>query len=566
MGEEQNNDSLVCVYCGTTENLVVDKRGAIYPRCYKCQPHHYALIREKSKKTMLEKYGVENASSLQSTKDKVKATNVERYGGFTFQSPELKKQVQKTLKNKYGVDNCSKIEEVKIKKRKRSQDVYGTDATFTSEQIKEKCKISLLEKYGVDNPLKSQEIKDKVRATNMGRYGGVAPACSEEVLAKMKDTMRDLYGVEYASQNEIIKKKIKHTQRNNTWENFCHFLSLRKITPLFSKEEYISSEIDFTFLCGVCDKTFIKNSTNACRVWCGCLSNRSLYEDQISDWLLSVDPTLVIEKNKRFQISSKNWYEIDIYLPDKNIGIDFHGLYWHSDEYKDKMYHQIKYRYFSDIGVKYIQVFENEWCSSSDIIKSIILNRLGIYTRKIPARKCQVKNITYSESQKFLIENHISGNCISSLRYGLFTNNELVSVMTLGPSRYSKDKTIELLRFCSLKGVSVVGGFSKLLKYAQNVIKSDIYSFVDLRLFDGHGYLACGFKYLSISDPNYYYFNLKDTPLRLESRLTYQKHKLHKVLLNFDPNKTEYENMIMNGYKRIFDAGNLKVVLEYRPV
>jgi len=40
----------------------------------------------------------------------------------------------------------------------------------------------------------------------------------------------------------------------------------------------------------------------------------------------------------------------------------------------------------------------------------------------------------------------------------------------------------------------------------------------------------------------------------------FQKHKLEKMLDTFNPNLTEFENMKMNGYDRIWDCGNVKFV------
>jgi hypothetical protein len=45
--------------------------------------------------------------------------------------------------------------------------------------------------------------------------------------------------------------------------------------------------------------------------------------------------------------------------------------------------------------------------------------------------------------------------------------------------------------------------------------------------------------------------------LILESRIKYQKHKLKDVLSIFDGEKTEYENMKNNGFRRIYDCGNM---------
>lgn len=66
---------------------------------------------------------------------------------------------------------------------------------------------------------------------------------------------------------------------------------------------------------------------------------------------------------------------------------------------------------------------------------------------------------------------------------------------------------------------------------------------------------------MKLTTPNYFYF--KQSPYEIGSRISYQKHKLHAKLPLFDESKTEYENMKANGYKRVFDASNLKVIKKY---
>jgi len=56
--------------------------------------------------------------------------------------------------------------------------------------------------------------------------------------------------------------------------------------------------------------------------------------------------------------------------------------------------------------------------------------------------------------------------------------------------------------------------------------------------------------------------NIKNMNLDIEHRSNYQKHKLKKILKIFDEHLTEYQNMVNNGYLRVFDAGNLVMVYE----
>ena len=99
-----------------------------------------------------------------------------------------------------------------------------------------------------------------------------------------------------------------------------------------------------------------------------------------------------------------------------------------------------------------------------------------------------------------------------------------------------------------------MGGLSKLLKYViRSYPNKTIMSYADVKFGIGIGYKRCGFNYIGVTDPGYSYFK---NGIKY-SRQQFQKHKLHKMLINFDPSMTEWENMQINGYDRIWDCGNI---------
>lgn len=301
---------------------------------------------------------------------------------------------------------------------------------------------------------------------------------------------------------------------------------------------------------------------NTQSVICSCRKTRSKYEIEISDWLKSLNISNIIT-HKWLAEGKKSKLECDIYLPEyNNFGIEFHGLWWHCDSVKpEPTYHQNKYLYFKKHNINIIQIFENEWLTKQEIVKSIIKNRLKL-NQKVPARKCELKEVSYFESQDFLYKNHLQGKCAGKTNIGLYYKNELVALGVFSTSRFQKENAIELLRFCNKINITVVGGFQRILKYYVNAYKPNkIISFCDLRYFDGSGYIKNGFTLVKITQPDYFYF--KDGSYTLEHRTKYQKHKLKDLLAVFNSEYTEYENMIINKYRRIFDAGNLK--LEYTP-
>lgn len=213
-----------------------------------------------------------------------------------------------------------------------------------------------------------------------------------------------------------------------------------------------------------------------------------------------------------------------------------------------------KSEYCRDNSIRLIHIFEYEWLDKEDILKSLISSALGIYEKRIFARKCEVRTTKSSDIRAFLEENHMQGYVGSSDIAGLYYNDELVQVLTFGKNRFKKNE-VELLRMCTKKNTQVIGGFSKLLKHQSH---DKFVSYVDLSKYNAQGYLENGFNLLSQSGANYKY--CKDN-ITL-NRISAQKHKLASLLGDkFDANKTERENMIDAGWLQVYDCGNLK--LEY---
>ena len=188
-------------------------------------------------------------------------------------------------------------------------------------------------------------------------------------------------------------------------------------------------------------------------------------------------------------------------------------------------------------------------------MKFRIKNILGVNGNVIYARNCHIKEVDGHTSNKFLFENHIQGKCASSIKLGLFYNDELISLMTFGKSRHfigSGKIEWELLRFCNKMDTRVVGGASKLLKhFIKTYNPNEIISYADKRWSDGNLYEVLGFQKYNESKPNYFYI----INGKREYRFNYRKSILVKQ--GYDPNKTEKQIMEERGIPRIYDCGCL---------
>jgi len=289
---------------------------------------------------------------------------------------------------------------------------------------------------------------------------------------------------------------------------------------------------------------------NSCRSCRSC----SMFELTIKNFL-DEHNIEYIENDKRL-LHPK---EIDIVIPDHNIGIECDGIYWHGESKgKYKKYHLEKTLSANNNNYRLIHIFENEIINNEELVKSrlsVILKLSNI--KKYGARELRVDYVDKQLCVDFLNENHIQKSSSSSIDIALFRETEIIAVMTFGMARYSQRHEYELIRFCCKKFVTVSGGASKLFKYfIKNHNPKSIVSYSDIRWNTGKLYKNLGFLETHKSAPNYKYFCKPDI-YNLLSRVSFQKHKLKSKLLHYDEKLTEWENMQANGYDRIWDCGNI---------
>lgn len=288
--------------------------------------------------------------------------------------------------------------------------------------------------------------------------------------------------------------------------------------------------------------------------YCQGKKTTSKYEYKIFKFIQFIYNGKILKNNRKLIYP----YELDIVLPDKKIAIEFCGIYWHSEVKKDKNYHLLKLNLCNEIGYKLITIFEDEWINKKDIVKNRLRHILNLSNDKIYARQCIIKEIDSKESSEFINIYHLQGNVGSVLKLGAFYKDELVAVMTFSRPSIAKGRKInysesfEIARFCMNK--NIVGIASKFLKYFQRTYEWDeIYSYADRRWSEGNLYKKLGMEFVKNTKPNYWYF--KGT--KRYHRFKFRKSVLSSKLNNFDPNLTEYENMLNNGWNRIWDCGNV---------
>lgn len=191
--------------------------------------------------------------------------------------------------------------------------------------------------------------------------------------------------------------------------------------------------------------------------------------------------------------------------------------------------------------------------NKKDIVKHRLLNIIGKNDIRIYARNCIISEISNDVKRDFLEKTHIQGNDKSRIKLGIFYKTELVGVMTFSKRKIFGNTEWELVRFSTL--YNVIGGASKLFKYfVENYNPDRVITYSDIRWNIGDVYFKMGFNKIGQSSPGYFYLY---NGMRF-NRINFQKHKLKDKLETFNPNLTEWENMQLNGYDRIWDCGHYK--------
>lgn len=190
-------------------------------------------------------------------------------------------------------------------------------------------------------------------------------------------------------------------------------------------------------------------------------------------------------------------YRPDFFIPGHNIVIECDGLYWHSDAIiKDKYYHYNKRKEYTAAGYQPLFFREHEIVRYPHIVESMILYRCSLSSERYFARKMTLGTGT----PDFFRDNHL----MSAGRGRVFTlEHKGEPVAALQVCRIKED-VYEVSRFCTKAGVTVTGGFSKLVSHASKTLRpSELHTFVDLRYGSGDYLRSLGFERANIPKPSF---------------------------------------------------------------
>ena len=528
-----------------------------------CGPNSVCEANKEDQRKKVKEY--QNKLSEEERKlqdDKSKNTAMENWGYEShMQSPEFKEKYQNEIMEKYGVKSNIERDEVQEKIKNTCLERHGVEKPFQNKEIHKKamegskesnggeCCKKAREEYknqtGLDSCFQDPNWQQKTRDERLERTGSTSPIGSKEVQEKMKLKEQEKTGRDHHTQRMMSDDAFETL--NDPEKLRSRILSSGSVEML-AMELNIHNSIIYKRI-----KEFSLSDVN--------IKTKSSVEDSIEEFLKSIG----VKYKKNCRKTLKNKKELDFLLEDHNLAIEYDSFYYHNIDHPNlkgnTKYHKDKTDECEGLGIQLIHIFQDEWLSKMDIVKSKIKNLVGLSEKGIGGRKAILKEITYTESSEFLESRHLQGKTTGvSINIGAYHEDDLISVMSFGKK---SNNTYDLKRFAT-DGKNHPGLASRMLtKFINDHNPKEIISFADRRWSYGNVYKKLGFVDVGTIPEDYSY--IKDNFYRTH-KFNFRRDKLIDLLSVNDIGQTEKELAKQYGLQRIYDCGKIKYLLDEKTI
>lgn len=368
-------------------------------------------------------------------------------------------QLTVNFKNKFFYFKCNVCSKLKSKKCINSQ----TDLICGPC----KSKQTKLLRYGSENYNNS----DKHKSTCLEKYGFTSAAMNELIKNKQRNTIRnkvELPGPE-ASHQKFLRQRLLEIEKSGlTWLDKESF-----------RGKYDNGPVYYSFKCNICDSVFKDNFHSGqpvCRVCNPNWHNTSKAEKEIVHFLKSFYGGIILENNRQV-LSGK---ELDIFLPEKNIAVEYNGTHWHGfskdtdmslEDFKKKL--EEKRLLCEQRNIRLITIDEADYNQRKQVFLDFLKYEI-LEKRLINTQDCRVREINIEAADSFLEKNDVEGvvqRCDFCL--GLELGSELIATAVFLDNI--------CIRHCSKLGYDIVNMIDNISEYLKKFFK---YS-VDLRYYRG---------------------------------------------------------------------------------
>lgn len=506
-----------CSYC--LENYVEsvnEKRFSLYC-CSDC--------REKAKKEKIDRFYEENPDKRKETIEKIKKTNLERYGvEFSLQHPTTRQKSKETSLARYGTEYPRQNKEVAKTLEDKFFDKYGVRNPSNLPEVQEKRKKTYIERFGVDNPSSNEKVKDKRRKTIKNRYGVDCVLKDPSIREKCKDTMIQLYGTEHPLQVPEFFEKVKSTNLERYGTEYCIIGEKRKETLGILSEEYGNlltspNQVMLSPYAVEClrdksklEKAYGEGSIMRLAESLGISYTTAVNALHAHGVPINKKPRSKAEKDLEGMIRGLGFdvvcndrttfgVEVDLYIPEAQLAIEYNGIYWHSSIFKESGFHQRKSLVVRDKGENLIHVWEDDWIDIKrrEIVKEIIKTFLGV-TDHVSSENSDIVDVSEHQARELFNKNSIHGFVDSTVYYGISCDGEIVFLVGLSGNG----------EIWKVDGVShtkrVDGGLNRILDHFKSIHEWEkIEARANLNCGDEGMYRDAGFSFNKVIPPKMYF-------------------------------------------------------------
>lgn len=350
--------------------------------------------------------------------------------------------------------------------------------------LKNEMSNRYFEKTGYYNTAQNPEIQTKISNTTFERHGVYNISQSDYFKQKKVETCLRNRGVEYPTQcKEVISKS-----RATMFENSGYYTNFEKITKENSQEQWkerfdklrLEENIEFLYR----DETnlFFKYLETGEEFKINQHTFRGRYEIGKVNLIEHPLNTFISEKQLRLYEYIKEIYngevllndrevleglELDIYLPELKIGLEFNGIYWHSEKFLNNMYHHYKYYQCEERDIRLINIWEDEWDLYEDKIKFHLNLIIG---EEINNEFNRIELINDEEALKFFekcaMKAKVYGNNLA-----IKLEDKIISCISFS----IKDNSINICNYVSL---GIVNDLNIIIYWLKNLYEKEINLFM----------------------------------------------------------------------------------------
>lgn len=297
----------------------------------------------------------------------------------------------------------------------------------------------------MENISQLASIKEKKSNTLSKHYGVRSPLQNKDIKAKASNTIKERFGVDWIFQN---KDKLQQSIESTNLNTYNALIAKEKKSTVKiqlndpSEFKGTNKDILYKWKCEECGTLFESSYVNSRIPICRKCHPISSGEDELFDYIKSLNPSLTVKRHTKSIIKPN---ELDIYIPDLKLAIEFNGAYWHSTKHISNInYHLNKTKACEEKGIWLIHIWEWDWIKEKDKVKTflkdlILNNKLDLDISK-PLPRSLISNVPeslakYGYTVKSIDESlssiFIDGNKIDKFKKQN-DNNSLLEVFDCG--------------------------------------------------------------------------------------------------------------------------------------